>query len=695
MNSSSRTTIQFRYFLISLGIILLAALIAHKMFKTTVIDAEKWNTKAEKDFSAVDTILPARGDILACDGSILATNLRYYTIRMDYRTERFDEAKLREELPTLADSLAKYHPQRTAAEWSQYILEPLKKDKSERTRSKKIVANLTFSDYQRLLTFPFFNQSNRTKSGLVVERNMRRSNPYGQMAKRSIGGVGEQARSEIHGVSGLEMALDSLLFGKPGTAKRITLTDRVGRQTDVAPVKGYDIVTTIDVQMQDIVEHELNWILDTVQADWGVAVLMEVATGEIKAISNLERSKSGDYIEGMNRAVLGFEPGSVIKPISMLLALEDGLVNDINKVYEIGLRYPYAGGKPISDSHYNGSLTVKGIIEQSSNIGMTKVLAAPGTPYYENPGRFHDRLAEIGFLDQFNMGIAGERIPNIQAKPSRVSLSRMCFGYATEIPPIYTLAMYNAIANKGRFVRPHIVKELIGENFDSVIPVTYVREEPICSEVNAAKLTEMLTAVVWGDRGTARHYVRDENVRIAGKTGTSYMVDKGGYNTQKKRLTFCGFFPAENPKYSCIVLTCDPKRYFRGAPGTSGRVVKNIAAKLYSRGLLDNSSDYNDGHTEKSTPTLYATGKSNAHKNIKKGLEIKDSRELSPNSRVTASRGEVPQVMGMGIREAVVLLEEAGFNVEFNGSGYVRKQVPAAGTILKSGEKVLLALTEF
>lgn len=695
MNNSSRTTILFRYSIISIFILVLAGLIVHKMFKTTVIDAEKWNIKAQEDFSRIDTILPVRGDILACDGSILATNLRYYTIRLDYRTERFKEDSLRKLMPALADSMAKYHPQRSAAQWSQYILEPLAKEKAERTRSKKIVSNITFSEYERLRTFPFFNFKNRNMNGLVVERNIRRSNPYGQMAKRSIGGVGEQERNEIHGVSGLEMALDSLLFGIPGTAKRITLTDRVGRQTDVAAVKGYDIVTTIDVQMQDIVENELNRMLDTVQADWGVAVLMEVATGEIKAISNLERSESGDYIEGMNRAVLGFEPGSVVKPISMLLALEDGLVNDIDKVYEIGSKYPYAGGKPITDSHYNGSLTVKGIIEQSSNIGMTKVLAAPGTPYYQNPGRFHDRLAELGFLDQFNMGIAGERIPNIAANPSRISLSRMCFGYATEIPPIYTLAVYNAIANKGWFVRPHLVKELLGEDFDSIVPITYMREKPICSEVNASKLTEMLTAVVWGDRGTARHFVRDDNVRIAGKTGTSYMVGKGGYDTSKKRLTFCGFFPAENPKYSCIVLTCYPKRYFLGAPGTSGRTVKNIAAKLYSRGLLDNSSDYNSDVQSSGAPTFYASHKANAHKNVKKGLHIKNSRELAPSAQVKANNGEVPQVMGLGIREAVVLLEEAGFNVAFTGSGYVKKQTPAAGTVMKSGEKVLLALTEF
>lgn len=695
MNTNSRTSILLRYFLISLGILLLAGMIVHKLFETTVIYADKWNELAEKDYSRVDTILPERGNILAADGSILATNLQYYTIRMDYQTERFNETMLLDSLPALCDSLARYYPQRKAEEWKAYIKAPLKLDKKQRPRWKKIVSNITFSEYEKIKKFPFFNVGNRNINGLVVERNMRRSYPYGQMARRSIGGVGEQERSEIHGVSGLEMALDSLLYGIPGTTKKITLTDRLGSQTDIPAIKGYDIKTTIDIKMQDIVEHELNHILETADADWGVAVLMEVETGEIKAISNLEKSKTtGQYIEGMNRAVLGFEPGSVIKPISMMLALEDGLVSDPDKVISIGSSYAYAGGRPITDSHPIGSATVQGVIEQSSNIGMTKILCAVDGPYHKNPSRFRTRLEEIGFLEPFNMGIAGERIPNIQAKPSRISLSRMCFGYATEIPPIYTLAVYNAIANGGKFVRPRIVKELIGDGVDSILPVTYVRER-MCSPENAEKLKQMLTAVVWGDRGTARRVLRDDNVRIAGKTGTSYIVDEHGYNRGKKRLTFCGFFPAENPKYSCIVLTSYPKRNLLSAPSSSGQVVKNIATTLYSRGMLGNSSEYKTSTPSNDVPTFYATNTDSKHETIKKGLAIEKSRELAPTRKVSSSSGQVPQVIGLGLREALVLLEESGFDVEFTGSGYVKSQAPLGGSVLAPGEKVLLALSEF
>ena len=695
MNSQNRTNILLRYFLISAGILLLAGFIVHKLFRTTVIDAEKWRAKAELDFSAIDTIPPTRGDILAADGSILATNLRYYTIRIDYRTERFSETLLRESLPALGDSLAKYYPYRTSAQWQQHLLAPLEVAPKKRSRYHKIVSNITFAEYERLRTFPFFNIKKKAYNGLVVEKNMRRSNPYGMMAKRSVGGVGEQANGQIHGVSGLEMALDSLLYGTPGTAKRIALTRTVGSQVDIPAVKGFDIVTTIDIKMQDIVENELNRMLDTADAEWGVAILMEVATGEIKAISNLEKSPtSGEYIEGMNRAVLGYEPGSVIKPISMLLALEEGMVSNLDQVIPIGSSYAYAGGKPITDSHYNAALTVRGVIEQSSNIGMTKILANTSGPFHANPAHFRQRLEEIGFLDPFNMGIAGERIPNIAAKPSRISLSRMCFGYATEIPPIYTLAMYNAIANDGKFVRPRLVKELRGPDFDSIIPVSYIREQ-VCSPENAAKLRDMLTAVVWGDHGTARNYVRDKNVRIAGKTGTSYMVGKNGYDFHRKRLAFCGFFPAENPQYSCIVLTCHPKRNLLGAPSSSGQTVKNIAAKMYSRGMLGNTSDYREGNGEGESPTLYATRRQSTNENIRTQLRMGATRQLAAKNHTQVNQGEIPQVTGMGIRDALVTLEEAGFNVVFNGNGFVKTQSPQAGTAAKQGETVTLQLTEF
>ena len=695
MNKNSRRDILFRYLIISACIIMFAGKIGINLFSTTVIHAEQWNMKADSVLSRVEVVLPRRGDILAADGAVLATNLRYYTVRMDYRCEKFMEEEFKSSIDALADSMAIYFPSKSAAGWKTYLMEPMQLPKEKRPRAKKVIPNISYTEYQKLRTFPFFSIKNPNRNGVTVEQRMKRSTPYGDMARRSIGGVGEQNNREIRGISGLEMALDSFLFGQPGKAKKIPLTHHIVNWTDVAPVDGFHIKTTIDIKLQDIVENELNSVLETVDAEWGVAVLMEVATGDIKAISNLEKSKTtGQYIEGMNRAVLGFEPGSVVKPISMLLALEDGLVSNINQSIPIGASYAYAGGRAITDSHFNSALTVKGVIEESSNIGMTRIMTNSAGPYHTNPAHFHDRLAEIGFLEPMNTGIAGERVPNVPATKSRVSLSRMCYGYATEIPPLYTLSIYNAIANGGRYVRPRLVKELIGADFDSVLPVTYIRDR-ICSEKNAQKLREMLTAVVWGDRGTARAWVRDENVAIAGKTGTCYMIENGHYNTQKKRLAFCGFFPAEDPKYSCIVLTCHPKQQWTGAASTSGQVMKNIARKMYSRGMLGNSSDYREIAQEGTQPLFYATARPSSRKHLTQGLDITSAKEMASNVSETPVTGCVPSVVGLGLREAVVKIEEAGFNVSFSGNGYVRSQSPGAGQKLKEGESVRLSLNEF
>ncbi len=353
--------ILYRYGLITALILFVATGVIYKLVDTTVISAGEWNAKANKELSRNDTILPDRGNILAADGSILAANLRYYTVRIDFRCERFMEEKYRNALDTIADSMAFYFPMRTAAQWKKHLSAPLVKPKAERPRAYRLIDNISYADYKRLRTFPFFSIKNRNRNGISVEGKMRRVNPYGDMARRSIGGVGatEQCK-EVHGISGLEKALDTLLYGKTGLSKKVPLTKGIVNWTDVPAIPGFNITTTIDIKMQDIVENELNDVLTYCNADWGVAVLMDVETGDIKAISNLEKNPNADnYIEGMNRAVLGFEPGSVVKTISMMIALEDGIVSNLDEVLSTGFRDRYAGGAPITDSQAVPALTVK------------------------------------------------------------------------------------------------------------------------------------------------------------------------------------------------------------------------------------------------------------------------------------------------------------------------------------------------
>ena len=689
MNLSNRHHIQFRYGLITLLILLFSAAISYKLFSTTVIDAPKWNEKARRQLEKVDTIMPERGDILSDKGQILATNLRYYTVRIDFRCDNFKQNEYLENIDALADSMAAAFPIRTRDEWRERLGKPVALPRGERPRAWPLISRISYLDLQRLKEFPFFNIGNANKTGMTVESVMRRSNPYGAMARRSVGGVGQTSECrEIHGIYGLEKALDSLLYGVPGLAKKIPLTKDIVNWTDVEPIPGYNVRTTIDIQLQDIVENELNRVLDSCSADWGCAVLMDVKTGDIKAISNLERSKNGNgYIEALNYAVVGFEPGSVVKPISMMIALEDGIVSDLEEVIPIGKSWAYGGGRPITDSHFNASLRVREVIEQSSNIGMARIITRK---YDKNPKGFVDRLREIGFLEPMHTGIAGEVVPYFNPDPARVDLSRMCYGYTSQIPPIYTLSIYNAIANGGRYVRPRLVKGLRTETLDSILPVTYIRDR-ICSEENARKMQYMLKQVVWGAHGTGRS-LKNDKVALAGKTGTCYSIDPEThqYNRARKRLAFCGFFPADDPQYSCIVLTFYPKRNMFGAASTSGQVMKNIAIKMFSRGLLGNSPDYAEGATGLQRAQLYGSTRPGRHKSVRQAAGIK--AESHPAAPRNVAKGMVPSVLGLGLREAVVALEAKGYDVGFSGTGYVKGQVPAEGTLLARGGKVRLTL---
>lgn len=335
-------------------------------------------------------------------------------------------------------------------------------------------------------------------------------------------------------------------------------------------------------------------------------------------------------------------------------------------------------------------------------------------PHIKSPYQLKEFLDKIGFLEPMDLHISGTRTPNFpfEADGGLINVSRMLFGYTSEIPPIYTLSFYNAIANDGKYVRPRFVSNIIDNNGnDSVIPVSYIREQ-IGSKKNVKILQQMLERVVWGDFGTARKFLRNDLVKIAGKTGTCRTIiepardEKTGvlldcdmygrplpkdgkrYTKERRRLTFCGYFPADKPKYSCIVMMHYPKRNLSPA-STCGVVLREVALKMYSRGMLDNESNYKSSQSNKTTPTLYATGNSSRYTLVKNGLGISNFKKMSVSSVATG----VPNVIGMGVREAVVTLERAGYKVEFDGSGYVREQLPSAGTSASKGERIKLTLS--
>ncbi len=694
---------------------LLAIAIAFMLVRTTVIKRDDWNRMGISSLNKSRAISSARGEILAADGSILATNLYYTNIMLDLRTDGFRIAEFVDTLPMIVDSLAKYCPKYTSREWMAKFQKQLEKPKSERTRNFVIAKGAPDELLRRIKSWPFYRKyTSSNKSGLKADPIIKRDYPFGSMARLSIGRVGvTDTDPEVHGRSGLECALDTLLFGVPGVERRAVSNRGTKYVVDIPPQDGYDVLTTIDITMQDILEGELGQMLVDAKADWGSAILMEVQTGDIKAMSNLERdstSATPRYIEALNRSVQRYEPGSVMKVMTMAVALEKGFAKPITRTYPIGRSFAYLGKRPISDTHSPASLPIEKFIEYSSNIGMVKM----SMPHYDhNPAQFREDLAELGFFDRLNTGIAREIppfIPRVKNNAGgKLDLSRQVFGYSTMIPPLYTCAFYNAVANDGRFVRPRLVKGLRSpEGLDSVIPVSYVRERMMSSE-NAAILRRMMRGVVWEQGGTAK-LLKSNVVEIAGKTGTVKIAledkrprfdkngkkldlppFKGGYLEGHYRVTFCGFFPYENPKYTCIVVISDPKVPYRGPAVSSGTVLKNVALKMHARGMLGPDSTLTAASGARHTPTLYSSFNTARNNVLCSSLGMEKARAIRHPSS-TRAESTIPDVKGVSLREALATLEAAGYAVSFKGVGYVYEQTPEAGTTAGPGSRVTLSL---
>lgn len=702
---NNKAHILFRYGLITIVFIMFGVAVLIMLFKTTVIDAPQWNARARAELSRIDTIAPERGNILADNGNIMACNLKVYDIKIDLRHDKILQMKVIpwSSIDSLADSLDRYYPRipnlltmhrDTIAKytWHKRLKKEFEKPDSVRLRALRLAQKKTLEDFERIRNFPFIKNIKGRGSRLPLykeERNVR-IYPFGKMAYRSVGRVNENHETgQIHGYSGLEKDLDSLLYGHPGLAKKVALTNGITNWVTTPPRRGFDIRTTIDIDLQDMLEEELHKICADAHAEWGTAILMEVATGEIKAISNIELLNDGTYGEALNRAVLPYEPGSVMKPISLMIAFEDGLVKSVYDVVDCS---PFM---KTSDPHGSGMKNMKQVIEQSSNPGIARVIFRG---YAQDPEKWHNRLKGLGFFEPIHSGIAGESTPrirrlvpkdkngnNITMTARHLDLARQAYGYNTELPPLFTLSVYNAIANNGRYVRPHLVKSLIDEDGrDSVLKIDYIRDS-ICSAATARKVRECMHEVVWGEHGTAR-MVRDDRVKVVGKTGTAYPVEKGVYNTAKRRYAFAGFFPYDNPQYSCMALVMSGAG--NSANRTSGQVVKNMAVKMYSRGMLHNASTFTSERKE-STPVLAASNEPSFSK-LAKVLGLDKLKSIRSPKEVT--NGGVPEVIGYDVTSAVRTLEKAGLNVRTKGAGYVIAQSRPAGSVFKRGDDITLTL---
>lgn len=706
---NNKQRILIRYATIMVVFVFIGLAIAWRLIDTTVIKAPEWNKRAHSELSKIDTIAPERGSILASNGNILACNLKVYDIRLDCRHKKLTDKNPFpwDSLDSLADELDKHFPRKANMQqnrdtfekytWRKRLREEFEKPVEKRTSALRIARQRTIEDFELVRTFPLLKDIGGSgfRHPLYKEVRNIRMYPYGKMAYRSVGRVNESEKTgEIHGYSGLEKDLDSLLYGKPGYAKKVALTKGIGNWVTTPAQRGYDIVTTIDIDLQDMLEGELLGICQEANAEWGTAILMEVETGEIKAISNIQKLDDGTYGEALNRAVIAFEPGSVMKPISMMIAFEDGLVKSVTDGIDCS---PFQRTK---DPHAPGYKTMKQVIEMSSNTGIARVIFRG---YGEHPEKFYDRLKSIGFFEPMRSGIADEERPRVARLVDKAAnghpitmtarhldLARQAYGYNTVIPPLYTLSYYNAIANKGKYVRPHLVKALRDENGrDSIIPRDYIRHQ-VCSEETAEKVKQCIHEVVWGEHGTARA-VRDDRVKVVGKTGTAYpMIPHKGYDTSMRRYAFAGFFPYDKPKYSCMALVM--ANAGTSANRTSGQIVKNMAIKMYSHGLLDGAPSLkrNDNVGE----PIASASLNEDSKNLAGALDTRRIKRRKGTPPAATGKPSVPDVIGYDLRSAVRILEEKGYNARIagRGTGAVASQSHAAGSHMPKGTAVYLTL---
>ena len=751
--SASKKSLMIRYRNLLIVIWCIGVAMCVRLFWNTIVNSENWNNRVERSSNITTNLNPKRGSIMDADRYPIAVNIDLYNLSVDLGAGSFKADTLKKYLNPLCDSLALMAPEKTSQEWKDYITEhydnfkarkdaieqykreneskinnigairdsisklekgikatnspaqkKIKQDKINKFQAElndirsnlrnphrhmKLKKECDIKELDRLKTFPFFNKKSGRKT-IAKERIVKRIKPYGTFAARTIGNTFENEKHEIHGRTGLESSLDSLLFGVPGKAKKMAVLKN-NRFWETEPaINGYDVVTSIDIRIQDILERQLYNICVERKAEWGTAIIMEVATGEIKAISNLDRIKGTDeFHETVNHAFLGYEPGSTIKPISMMIFLEDGFVN-VNQPISIPSRYHYptATFKPVTDSHAckTGYYTPIQIIEQSSNVGMTRLLERK---YKAVPSEFYDRLREIGMFDRLNVGIAGETLPFFPKlgtrNRDRSALARIAFGYSSQIPPIYTAALYNAIANNGKFVRPRLVKELWRDGVcDTVFPISYVRER-VCSEKNAKILQQMLRGVVLNGTGKG---LRNNFISIAGKTGTANVIEGGRYlyGLGNNRVSFCGFFPYENPKYTCMVTISRPNC---GATLASGMVLLRTALEMHARGMLDRYSNFKTEEDNKPNERMKIHALNNNE--LQTVREEVNARKMTTIRNKNVTEG-TPCVEGLGLRDAVERLERAGFNVSVEGVGYVYSQSIKPGTPFEQGDKIMLKL---
>lgn len=700
-----RKSILLRVYL-AFGLMVLGAIaVFAKLLHLQYVDGGEWKAIADSLTVKERVVEAARGNIYSNDGSLLATSIPEYEVRFDamaipdHRDDVFNS-----KVDSLASALSSFFKDRSSRQYLVY----LKGARAKKQRYVLIKRNVSHQDLKKIKGFPLFGSlrigRERFPGGMVAVRENKRILPFTNLAARTIGYKNTKGVDTVR--VGLEGAYGDYIEGKSGSRLMQRIAGGVwvpiNRDVEVAPVDGSDIIATIDVNMQDMAQRALEKQLKISNADNGCVILMEVKTGEIRAIANFTKDTDGEYREKFNLAIAqGADPGSTFKVASYLIALDDGVV-DTSSIIDIGNGTYKVPAHTIRDSHApkKSLVTVKEAFETSSNVGVAKMI---NTHYGGRPEKFTSKLHKWGLAQPLGLQIPGEGEPWIKTPESRswskLSLVQMAYGYEMKLTPLQTLVLFNAVANDGKMIAPLFVKEIrhLGNTVKRF--EARVMDKQIASPNAVKKMQEMMEGVM--TEGTGRR-LSNPLYTSAGKTGTAQMADGSrGYGARRYQSSFAGYFPAEDPKYSIIVVIRNPKNGYYGG-SVAGPVFKELADMVYASDLsLHGTLANRKVNTAGPVVPFTLAGSEEASKRVyeKLGFSISSIGRAETDVQgnyhaksVEPKEGEVPDVMGMGLIDALYVLENSGYKGKVTGKGKVAFQSASPGEKLKLGTEVSLEL---
>jgi cell division protein FtsI (penicillin-binding protein 3) len=695
---SIRANILLRVYLSFGLIVLFAVAVLVRLCDVQFVEGQKWRAMADSLSTKYVSVDAARGNIYSVDGSLLATSIPEYELRMDtYAGGISDKELFDSKVDSLAFRLSQFFKDKSSKEYSRY----LRTARRDSARYLLIKRKVGYQELKIIRTFPLFNVGKYT-GGLIAVQQNKRIKPFKYLAARTIGYKNENVSNGV----GLEGAYGEYINGESGKrlVQRISggVWMPVNDEAEIAPKEGADIISTIDINMQDLAQNALEKQLKLSDAHHGAVILMEVATGEIRAIANYTKVAKGEYKETFNYAIAGNQdPGSTFKLASYMALLEDNKV-DTNSM--IGTGNYQVPGKLIKDSHGSiGVVTVKKAFTESSNAAIAQMV---NEHYRDDQSKFTDHLYDWHLNEKLKLQIPGEAQPVIK-NPSnkswnkRQTLAQMAYGYEMQLTPLKMLSFYNAVANNGKYVAPIFVREIrkLGNPIEQF--QARVINNKICSDATLGKVQAMLEGVF--TEGTGKS-LASKFYRIAGKTGTAQVADDNkGYAKKQYQSSFCGYFPADNPKYSLIVVINEPKGAYYAAL-VAGPPFREIADRIYARDsqMYNTVEEHLVGNTQ--NPEAKA-GQSKAVKKVYNAFGIKalyaaksdyfnvvDTNNGLAYEDFSMLKGVMPNVKGMGLKDALYLLGNAGLKTRVKGSGKVMGQSILAGSKIGKGLLVQIEL---